>query len=170
MTKRWQAVLRAAAAAAVIVALTGCASGPGEGAETVSKTLDEAKADLWAVEAELVSYVPDEVITERYPHSETARALFECGDGRYTWPGAMQVAIDPATDTDAILDQIHDDWAPKPDWTAEWVTTESSRYLSLKHADGLQFAVSAMKGNTVFDIGGFSSCFELTDYSPLHEY
>jgi hypothetical protein len=166
----WRAVLRGVAAAAMILALVGCANSPEEGAETVSKTLEEAKAELWAVETELAAYVPDEVVTDRYPHLEKTGVLFDCGEGRYTWPGAMQLRIDPATDTDAILDRVHTDWSSKPDWSVEWVSTESSRYLSLVHADGLQFDLSALRSNTVFDIGSFSSCFELADYQPLNEY
>lgn len=157
---------------AAMMALAGCSTTAAE-ENDVALTLEQAKAQVWEVESEIVALVPESAITERYPHAETSAVLFECDDpDTYNWPGGTQLAIDPATDSGAIVQEIHDAWAEDPDWELKWVSdgADGVFHLDMYRTDGLHFAVMNLEGNTVLDISAFSPCFVLTDYDPLQSY
>ena len=156
----------AAATLLAVLLLAGC-SPDIEGSNEV-KTLDEAKAELFAVETDLVAYVPSSAVTET-THAEDSAVLFDC-DGGYTWPGSTQLRIDPSTDTQAILDDIYADYSTKSEWEAGWDETSGGRYLTMTREDGLKFAVGPLESGAVFDIASFSSCFALEDYDPNARY
>ena len=153
------------ATAMATLLLTGCTT---EGPTTVT-TIDEAKAELFAVQNELLAYVPATAITSPAEVSTDSGTLIDCESG-YSWPGTARVRIDPATDTDGILDAIHADWASKSGWTATWDETSKARYLTLTRDDGLKFALGPLSDNTVFDVASFSTCFALDDYDPNVRY
>ncbi len=138
-------------------------------------TLGEAKQELHAVENELTAFIPQEVITQIYPQTETSKTLFECesGSNRYYWPGSEQVDIKSDTDSGEIMSKMHDNWASKSDWTVKWVENDPSEniyHLDLTRKDGLHLAVMNLDGNTNIHISGFTRCFELDNYNPNLEY
>jgi hypothetical protein len=145
--------------------LTGCTT---EGPTTVT-TIDEAKAELFSVQHQLLAYVPEAAVTSPAEVSSDSGTLIDCDSG-YSLPGTGQVRIDPTTDTDGILTAIESDWASKPSLTATWEETSKTRYLTLTRGDGLKFALGSLSDNTVFDVASFSSCFALDDYDPNARY
>lgn len=135
--------------------------------------LQEAKQQVWAVEDELVAFVPSDSVTTQYPRTETSRVLFECeAPGTYFWPGGVQLGIAPETDSGAIIGAIHDEWTAREGWTATWVDPGTGGFyqLDLLRSDGLHVGVMNLKGNTILDFRTFSPCFELPDYDPNKEY
>lgn len=138
-----------------------------------SMTLEQAKNEVWRTEDELSAFVPSTVITRRWPRAETSNVLFECGkQGIYYWPGLLEVSIDPATDTGAIVEAIYGEWSVRSDWVATWrARGEGGQYhLDLQRNDGLNVAVMNLRGNTLLHFGSFSPCFELADYDPNKPY
>lgn len=157
-----------AAAAVLIATLTACQQ-PTEG---TSMTLDEAKSEYLAAQADLRSSIPADVALEDLGTVETATLLpCDTDPERFIWPGAMTVSIAPDTDTDAVLDGIADEWAAKGGWTPErGATSGGAPTLDLAHENGLSIGIAALEGNTVLQISGFSACFALDEYDPLEKY
>lgn len=161
-------LILAVATLAVAATLTACQQ-PTEGAPM---TLDEAKSEYLAAQAELRASIPAEVAREDLGTVETA-ALLPCDadPSLFTWPGAMTVSIAPDTDTDAVLDGIADEWSKKDGWTPQRsATSGGAPTLDLTHADGLALGIAALEGNTVLQISGFSPCFAMEDHDPLEKY
>lgn len=158
----------AVAAVALAATLTACQQ-PTEG---TPMTLDEAKSDYLAAQAELRASIPAEVVLEDLGTVETA-ALLPCDADPelFVWPGAMTVSIAPDTDTDAVLDEIAAEWTAKEGWTQERsATSGGAPTLDLAREDGLSLGVAALEGETVLQISGFSPCFAMVDYDPLEKY
>lgn len=159
------------AALIVVIPLVGCTVNTEEGTK-VTPTLEQAKQEVWQTEDELVSRVPAAAVTKRWPRVETSSVLFECEEpGRYYWPGAVQLQIDPLTDSGAILRAIHDEWSARQGWKATWMSEGADGYhLDLLREDGLHVAAMNLEGNTVLQFNSFSPCFELADYDPNKSY
>lgn len=165
---------RALAAVAVLAAasvLSACSVSSEE--DPVTLTLDAAKSEVLVATDDLLALVPEEIVTERFPRTETSRVLFACDDpDTYYWPGGAQLGIDPSTDAAALFDTIHEAWAERDGWEITWKERgESGVYhLDLYRSDGLHLAVMNLESNTVLDISGFSPCFVLEDYDPNRAY
>lgn len=102
-------------ATSLLAALAACApvDSPAAGLDLAS-----AKQSLLSQQDELKSVVPpDEVSTST--RTEKSRALFECGNGGYYWPGTMDVVLTPDADTASLLPKIEAEWSAKPGWTVQ---------------------------------------------------
>lgn len=157
--------LRAAVLTLVLgFGLSACAAQEDEG----TMTLDEAKREYLAVQAELRALIPDDVVVEDLGTKDKA-SLLPCGlePTGFSWPGSTAVTVHADTDTVAILDDISAAWQERSDWT---VDREGPTAMVLERADGLYFSVAALEGNTQLRIAGFSLCFELPDHDPHAKY
>ena len=168
MNLRPLAVVAAVAAASV---LSACSVSPEE--DPMTLTLDAAKSEVLVATDDILALVPEEIVTERLPRTETSRVLFECEEpDSYFWPGGAQVKIDPSTDAAALFDTIHATWAQRDGWELTWKERgeEGVYHLDLYRTDGLHLAVMNLESNTLLDISGFSPCFVLDDYDPNRAY
>lgn len=135
-------------------------------------TLDQAKMEVWNTEDELVAAVPSEAVIKRSGRLEVSRVLFECGEpGRYYWPGAVHLEINPQTDSGAVLGAIHDRWASRAEWKVTWLDQGPERYqLDLMRSDGLHVSIVNLKDNAGLQVNSFSPCFDLAEYDPNKSY
>lgn len=103
-------------ATSLLAALAACA--PAVDSTAAGLDLASAKQSLLSQQDELKAVVPPgEVSTST--RTEKSRALFECGNGGYYWPGMMDVVLTPDADVAALLPQIEAEWSAKPGWTVQ---------------------------------------------------
>lgn len=135
-------------------------------------SIEQVKAELWQVEAELLSYIPNAAVRRRWPHVESSY-LIECEHGgAYFWPGAAQVEIDPDTDTAAIIDAVVAAWSGRDGWTVSRSAQGHGRrhHLKLVRDDGLHFSVMNLEGNTVLRIVSYTGCLPVDAVDPNRRY
>jgi hypothetical protein len=170
MTRRAGAVV--ALVVALGAALCACSVTPQEAPVTL--TLEDAKAEVFSAEDEVIAAIPADVVTETLPRTEKSRVLFECeAPGTYYWPGGAQLRIDASTDSGAVIGAIHDTWAAKSDWTVTWKEQGEKGgvyHVDMVRDDGLHLAVMNLEDNTLIDVSSFSPCFALDDYDPNTSY
>lgn len=84
--------------------LTGCAASKEEPVLNDSLTWEDAKAETQAVELELASLVPSDVVVRVEQMEEGG--LFSCDESQHNWSGATTITVKPGTEIEPIVRQI----------------------------------------------------------------
>lgn len=138
------------------------------------RSLNEAKQDLFEVEAELIALIPEgERAHAAQDRSDTTSMLLDCGDGTWYWPGHAVVTLAPHADVDRLLELVAAEFGSRADWSVSSVEGSPDR-LDLLREDGLRFFVGPVGSDgeiRFWDLNSFSACFALEgEHDPFAEY
>ena len=138
-------------------------------APTPPAELQRAKEELWELESALLQAIPAEQIVERWPHLERTRALIpEPTEGRYRWPGAVEVRVAGGFDEGALRAGLAAAWGAHPAWTVE--EASPGEPLVLRRDDGVRFSIGLLPGRDVLRIAGLSAAFPLPERDLRRAY
>ncbi|NUT70154.1 hypothetical protein [Pseudarthrobacter sp. C4D7] len=146
-------------AASLLAALAACS--PAMDSPAAGLDLANAKQSLLSQQDELKAVVrPDEVTT--WTRTEKSRALFECGNGGYYWPGTMEVVLTPDADAPSLLPQIEAEWSAKPGWTVQSGTgINGIPELVVVSGDGYRHSIEYNPQRNSLYVLSSSACFHM---------
>ena len=123
--------------------------------------LDTAKQSTRSQQEELMSALPPAAVSTTR-QTETSRALFECENGGYYWPGTMDVALSADADGPALLEQIKADWSAKAGWTVRDKTSvNGDPELIIVSQEGFWHSIEYNPKRNVLNVLSSSACFQM---------
>ena len=140
-------------------ALAACA--PATEPRSPSMDLATAKQSTRSQQEELMSALPPAAVSTTR-QAETSRALFECENGGYYWPGTMDVDLSADADGPALLEQIKADWSAKAGWTVRDKTSvNGDPELIIVSQEGFWHSIEYNPKRNALNVLSSSACFQM---------
>ena len=155
----WQAIGVVVVCSAI---LGGCAFSAEQPSQESKVTLEEAKADAQAMELEIASLIPTDMLVN--VDQKPTGVLLSCDETKHQWAGGSTVSLAPDTDVENLVKKMEariaeDDRFDSRSWLGP-TGGYNVQLMSTTSAEGYIF--SEGEPGTV-DINSFSECFTLPE-------
>lgn len=152
-----------AVASVVAVATGGCSMLTGPRADRTPvpisrQPLAEIKVDVKAVEADLASFVPAELVLAVEP--DTSGVIMDCSNGGVSWASHTTVRVSRPPDFEEMAERLRATWARAPEFSVVVGDPRQAGDGFYLVGSGAQSYMVGMLGDVV-QIMSFGPCFEL---------
>ncbi|WP_136043496.1 MULTISPECIES: hypothetical protein [unclassified Microbacterium] len=123
----WQAIGVVAVCSAILGGCAFLAERPGQESK---ETADKAKADAQAMELEIASLIPDDVVAS--VDQKPDGTLFSCDEARHHWAGSTTVVLVSEADATEVVKQLESDVRDEGRFSVEsWVDVTDTYSVQL---------------------------------------
>ncbi|WP_457950554.1 hypothetical protein ACTAQI_08310 [Pseudarthrobacter sp. alpha12b] len=159
LADRFTRIAKALSLTYVAAVLAACA--PAADPLFASLDLATAKQSVLSQQEELKAAVPPAEVSTSV-QIKKSRALFECGNGGYYWPGMMDIVLTADADPSALLTDIKSDWSAQAGWTVTDKTSiNGNPQLVITDDQGYRHSIEYNPGRNALYVLSSSACFRM---------